>query len=45
MQSEKSNIRVSIHDGDFRHWKGYITGPEDTVYQGGIYQIDIHLPP
>jgi len=32
-------------DGDFRHWKGYINGPEDTVYQGGLYQIDIQLPP
>lgn len=32
-------------EGDFRHWKGYINGPEDTVYQGGVYQIDIQLPP
>jgi ubiquitin-protein ligase len=45
MQSEKSNIKVSILDGDFRHCKGYITGPEDTIYQGGVYQIDIQLPP
>ena len=33
-----------LWQGDFRHWKGYIYGPEDTVYQGGFYQIDIQLP-
>ncbi len=34
-----------LFQGDFRHWKGYIPGPQDTVYQGGFYQIDIQLPP
>lgn len=33
-----------LFQGDFRHWKGYIPGPQDTVYQGGFYQIDIQLP-
>jgi len=36
---------VNLYQGDFKHWKGYILGPEDTVYQGGVYQIDIQLPP
>ena len=45
IQSEKSNIKVCLCGNDFRHWKGYINGPEDTVYQGGLYQIDIALPP
>ena len=45
LQSEKSNIKVCLCGGDFRHWKGYIQGPEDTVYHGGLYQIDISLPP
>lgn len=45
MQSESSGIKVAIHNNDFRHWKGYINGPKDTVYEGGIFQIDIQLPP
>lgn len=35
-----------------KHWKGYINGPvqliviqSDTPYEGGLYQIDIQLPP
>lgn len=34
-----------LFNGDLRHWKGYIPGPSDTVYDGGSYQIDIQLPP
>ena len=36
---------MSLCGNDFRHWKGYILGPEDTVYHGGLFQIDIALPP
>ena len=45
MQSEKSTVKVVLWQNDYRHWKGYIDGPIDTVYQGGFYQIDIQLPP
>lgn len=44
-QSEKSTVKVSLFNGDLRHWKGYIEGPDDTPYKGGSYQIDIQLPP
>jgi ubiquitin-conjugating enzyme (huntingtin interacting protein 2) len=36
---------VSIVNNDFRQWKGYIEGPDDTPYKGGLFQIDITLPP
>lgn len=45
IQSEKSNIQIRLENNDIRHWKGQITGPEDTVYQGGLFLIDITLPP
>ena len=32
-------------NNSLNHWKGYINGPSDTCYEGGIYQIDIQLPP
>lgn len=32
-------------NNDFKHWKGYIKGPEDTPYEGGFFQIDITMPP
>lgn len=45
IQSEKANIKVNIINNDFRHWKGYIDGPKDTPYEGGLFQVDIILPP
>ncbi len=32
-------------DNDINHWKGFIIGPSDTVYDGGYFQIDIVIPP
>ena len=31
-------------NNDFRHWKGVINGPGDSVYEGGKFQIDIKIP-
>ncbi|EGR30577.1 ubiquitin-conjugating enzyme family protein, putative [Ichthyophthirius multifiliis] len=42
--AETSNIKVQIVGNDLNHWKGYIAGPEDTPYGGGVFQIDIQLP-
>ena len=38
-------IVYEVPDGDLRHWKGYILGPDGTPYKGGIFQIDIVIPP
>jgi len=41
-KAEKENqIIVDMVDKDIRHWKGKIKGPIDTVYEGGIFSIDI----
>ena len=42
--SQKSNIKVSLLNNDLKHWKGYINGPDDTSYKGGVFHIDIQLP-
>jgi len=42
--AEASNIQVYLVGDDINHWKGLIPGPNDTPYDGGIFQIDISLP-
>ncbi|EAR87660.4 ubiquitin-conjugating enzyme (macronuclear) [Tetrahymena thermophila SB210] len=42
--AESSNIKVCTVGDNINHWKGYINGPEDTPYHGGVFQIDIQLP-
>jgi len=42
--AESSNITVNLVNDDITHWKGNIPGPKDTVYQDGIFFVDIQLP-
>lgn len=30
---------------DIKHWKGTIFGPKDTCYEGGVFKINIEIPP
>lgn len=32
-------------DTDICHWKGRIKGPLDTPYEGGVFFLDINIPP
>lgn len=44
-KNEKENtVVVWMVDGNIRHWKGKIKGPQDTCYQGGVFVIDIVIP-
>ena len=31
-------------DGDWWHWKGSVSGPEGSLYEGGTFHIDITIP-
>ena len=37
-------MSVTKVNGETRHWKGTIKGPPDSVYETGIFQIDIKIP-
>ena len=45
--SKNPNATISARTvgDDIRHWKGTIFGPSDTCYQGGIFKVDIIIPP
>ncbi|GKY95167.1 hypothetical protein MPSEU_000480200 [Mayamaea pseudoterrestris] len=34
-----------INPDDLRHLKGEVLGPSGTVYEGGLFEIDIVIPP
>ena len=38
-------VEAKIVGDDIRHWKGKIFGPDDTPYFGGIFIVDINIPP
>ena len=43
---ETSGLEVSVPDeANLMHWKGTLKGPTGTPYEGGIFKIDIQLPP
>jgi len=42
---ETSGVKaVAIEKGNLRHLKGTIRGPEGTVYEGGVFEVDIVIP-
>eukprot|EP00262_Sarcandra_glabra_P007168 TRINITY_DN19797_c0_g1_i1.p1 TRINITY_DN19797_c0_g1~~TRINITY_DN19797_c0_g1_i1.p1 ORF type:complete len:195 (-),score=31.87 TRINITY_DN19797_c0_g1_i1:153-737(-) len=41
---EISGVNIEINGDDLSHLSGTITGPISTPYEGGTFQIDVHLP-
>ena len=35
---------VWLVDGNITHWKSLINGPPDSVYEKGVFQINIKIP-
>lgn len=44
-KNDSSGVRAeAVKAGDLRHLHGTIQGPEGTVYEGGVFEIDIVIP-
>ena len=41
----QKEFKVWLVNGNLSHWKAHINGPSDSVYEGGIFQIDIKIQP
>lgn len=35
---------AELNDGDLYHWKANLTGPTETPYDGGLFDLDIRFP-
>jgi ubiquitin-conjugating enzyme (huntingtin interacting protein 2) len=35
---------VPVTEGNLRHLKGTIQGPQGTCYEGGVFEVDIQIP-
>ena len=43
---ETSGLEVTLPDeSNLMHWKGSLKGPQGTPYEGGVFVVDIQLPP
>eukprot|EP01059_Diplonema_ambulator_P030199 TRINITY_DN5072_c1_g1_i2.p1 TRINITY_DN5072_c1_g1~~TRINITY_DN5072_c1_g1_i2.p1 ORF type:complete len:170 (+),score=12.50 TRINITY_DN5072_c1_g1_i2:43-510(+) len=43
-QYDGGAVKLVPHDSDPRKWTGYIEGPEDTPYAGGLFEVSIGVP-
>eukprot|EP00743_Colponemidia_sp_Colp-15_P001985 GILK01002158.1.p1 GENE.GILK01002158.1~~GILK01002158.1.p1 ORF type:complete len:195 (-),score=26.46 GILK01002158.1:132-716(-) len=39
------DVTAAVVEGNMMHWKGRIRGPIGTPYEGGMFIIDIMIPP
>ena len=40
-----AGVKAEAVGDDMRHWRGALRGPEGTPYDGGLFELDIVIPP
>ncbi len=42
-RDKASGVTVQLKGNSLQHLIGYVEGPKDTPYEGGLFVVDIHL--
>uniref|UniRef100_A0A7S0RIG9 E2 ubiquitin-conjugating enzyme n=1 Tax=Chlamydomonas leiostraca TaxID=1034604 RepID=A0A7S0RIG9_9CHLO len=42
-KDKASGVTVELRGGSLQHLRGWVPGPKDTAYDGGLYEVDIDL--
>eukprot|EP00440_Ansanella_granifera_P039907 gb/GFBE01043282.1/.p1 GENE.gb/GFBE01043282.1/~~gb/GFBE01043282.1/.p1 ORF type:complete len:204 (+),score=44.65 gb/GFBE01043282.1/:1-612(+) len=42
---ESSQVNADTINGDLQHWKAVLKGPDGTPYAGGVFNINVEIPP
>jgi len=40
-QEQDNDIVLQVDQNNLLHWKGWIRGPSETPYEGGVFELDI----
>ena len=44
LEEKVDGIDVNLDNGNFKHFIAKIKGPNDTPYEGGIFEVELLLP-
>ena len=39
-----SGVSIEVDESNSTHFTGTIAGPDNTVYDGGVFKVDINIP-
>ena len=45
-KDDSSGVKAApVDESNIRHLKATVQGPSGTPYDGGVFEVDIHIPP